>query len=68
MTAKRPETAIPDDLRSALRGDPEALTAFERLPPSHRREYIEWIEEAKRPATRERRIVSTVERVKEPRR
>ena len=36
--------------------------------PDHRREYIAWIEEAKPPATRERRVHSTVERVKEPRR
>lgn len=52
----------PPDLAEALRAG-GAASAFARLPPSHRREYLEWIGEAKRPATRERRIRSTVERL-----
>ena len=31
---------------------------------THRREYVEWIEEAKRPETRARRIAGTLERVR----
>ena len=55
---------VPDDLRAALDGA-GALTAFDALSYSHRREYVEWVEEAKRPATRERRISETVTRVTE---
>jgi len=33
------------------------------LEDSHRREYVDWVEEAKRPETRTRRIAKTVERV-----
>ena len=58
---------VPADLRAALREDPAATEAFSKLSYSHRREYVQWIEEAKRPATRKRRIASTVERVHEGR-
>jgi bacteriocin resistance YdeI/OmpD-like protein/uncharacterized protein DUF1905 len=54
---------VPDDLRSALAGDDAARAAFEKLSYTHRREYVEWIEEAKRPDTRARRIAGTLERV-----
>ena len=54
---------VPDDLRAALRENPEALAAFDALPPSHRREYLRWISEAVRPATRARRIAQAVEMV-----
>jgi hypothetical protein len=53
--------AVPDDLRDALAEDEEARAGFERLSFSHRREYVEWIEEAKRPQTRARRVAATVE-------
>lgn len=58
---KRPEAKVPADLKQALAGRAEARAAFEGFSPSHRREYVEWIEEAKRPETRARRIASTVE-------
>jgi hypothetical protein len=51
---------VPDDLRSALAQDPAAKVAFDRLSFTHRREYVEWVEEAKRPETRARRIAATV--------
>ena len=54
---------VPDDLRSALAGDDAARAAFEKLSYTHRREYVEWIEEAKRPDTRARRIAGALERV-----
>ena len=50
----------PGDLAAALDSEPEALEAFSRLPPSHRREYLDWIGEAKRPDTRRRRIEKTI--------
>ena len=54
--AARPEAAVPDDLMRALRKNKKALTAFQAFPPSHRREYIEWITGAKRDETRQRRL------------
>ena len=53
---------VPADLRDALRADDAAWKSFQKLSFSHRREYAEWVEEAKRPETRARRIAATLER------
>jgi uncharacterized protein YdeI (YjbR/CyaY-like superfamily) len=50
-------------LRAALDGNTDARQAFDVLPPSHRREYVTWIDEAKKPETRQRRIEQTIERL-----
>ena len=55
---------VPGDLRAALAGDPTAKSAFAKMSYTHRREYVEWIEQAKRPETRARRVAGTVERVR----
>jgi len=55
---------VPPDLHAALAADPEAEAAFARLSFTHRREYVEWVEEAKRPETRARRVAGTVEGVR----
>jgi len=55
---------VPADLRAALAEAPEAKAAFAGLSFTHRREYVEWVEEAKRAETRARRIAVTVERVR----
>jgi uncharacterized protein YdeI (YjbR/CyaY-like superfamily) len=55
--------ALPDDISQALLAAPEAKVAFDRLPPSHRNEYLTWVAEAKKPATRERRIGEMVRRL-----
>jgi hypothetical protein len=55
---------LPADLRQALQED-DAAAAFKSMSFTHRREYVEWIEEAKRPETRARRVAATVERVRE---
>jgi bacteriocin resistance YdeI/OmpD-like protein/uncharacterized protein DUF1905 len=55
---------VPDDLAEALARDPDAKEAFARLSFTHRREYVEWIREAKRPETRRRRVDQTLERVR----
>jgi len=52
--------AVPDDLRAALRSAPDAATAFEQLSTTHRKEYVRWVEEAKREATRRARVEKTV--------
>lgn len=52
----KPPFAVPADLTAALAGRDGALAAFEAFSPSAQREYVEWIEEAKRPETRARRL------------
>ena len=54
---------IAGDISAALAAGGGARRCFETLPPSHRREYLTWIEQAKRPLTRARRIASMVERL-----
>ena len=55
---------VPADLAQALAADGAAQVAFDKLSYTHRREYVEWIAEAKRPATRARRVAETVDRVR----
>jgi uncharacterized protein YdeI (YjbR/CyaY-like superfamily) len=55
----------PHDLQIELHDDPEAAEAFAALPPSHQREYIDWINSARRPETRARRAKETARRVKQ---
>ena len=52
---------IPAELAAALDGDPAARDAFQALPPSHKHEYVEWVADAKRDETRERRAAKAVE-------
>jgi uncharacterized protein YdeI (YjbR/CyaY-like superfamily) len=55
---------IPADLAVALSRDTVAKKNFEKLAPSYKKQYVWWIESAKRLETRERRINETVTRVK----
>jgi uncharacterized protein YdeI (YjbR/CyaY-like superfamily) len=55
------EIAAPADLLAALKKNKKALAVFEKFPPSHKKEYIQWIEEAKREETRKKRIDQAVE-------
>jgi hypothetical protein len=59
-TAPR-EVALPDDLAAALAGAPEVGAVFDRLSYTHRKEWVRWIEEAKRAETRAARVAKTVE-------
>ena len=61
-------SAVPDDLAAALAADATAREAWERLAPSHKKQYLYWISEAKRPETRARRVTETVRRAREGRR
>jgi hypothetical protein len=51
---------VPDDLARALEKDRAASEAFAGLSYTHRKEYARWVEAAKRPATRERRVEKTI--------
>jgi uncharacterized protein YdeI (YjbR/CyaY-like superfamily) len=55
------EVIVPDDLTAALQKNKKALAAFDKFPPSHKREYIDWITEAKTEATRTKRLATTIE-------
>lgn len=57
----KPAARLPDVLAAALRSHSTARATFEKLPPSHRREYIEWIAEARRDETRARRVAQAIE-------
>jgi uncharacterized protein YdeI (YjbR/CyaY-like superfamily) len=50
---------VPDDLQAALRDDPAILVLWQGLTPLGRNEFICWVEDARQPATRERRIERT---------
>ncbi len=63
--APKPAAEVPDDLAKALAGNAAANKHFAAFPPGQRREYIEWIVEAKREDTRQRRLAQTVEWVAE---
>jgi hypothetical protein len=54
-------TTPPADLAAALRKNKQAHTTFGAFAPSHKREYIEWITEAKSAGTRARRLQTAVE-------
>jgi uncharacterized protein YdeI (YjbR/CyaY-like superfamily) len=59
--APKSETAAPDDLVTALKKNAKARKTFDAFSPSHRREYVEWITEAKRETTRAQRLATTIE-------
>jgi uncharacterized protein YdeI (YjbR/CyaY-like superfamily) len=52
---------VPADFSAALRKNKKALAAFDGFSPSHRREYLEWITEAKAEDTRKRRVAQAIE-------
>ncbi len=65
---QRAELALPDDLAKAVKSNAKAQATWDGLPPSCRREYIEWITTAKREETRTRRLEEAVEMLKAGRR
>ncbi len=58
------EVTVPQDLQLALESEPIAQANFGRLAYSHQKEYLQWIEEAKRPETRRKRVEQAVEKLK----
>jgi len=52
---------IPPELAEALARDADASAAYERLAYTHRKEFANWVREAKREETRERRVARTLE-------
>ena len=63
--AAKKEIEVPDYLIRALKKNKKAWTAFEAFAPSHRKEYVQWITEAKTPETRQKRMDTAIEWISE---
>jgi uncharacterized protein YdeI (YjbR/CyaY-like superfamily) len=61
----RKPPAVPADLAAGLKKSARARAAWAKFSPSARREYIDWITEAKRPETRAERLATTLKWVAE---
>ena len=60
-TAPKAPIEVPSYFTAALKKNKKAQTTFDAFSPSHRREYLEWITEAKQDATRNRRVAQALE-------
>jgi len=54
---------IADDIVSVFNENPEAKALFDKMSYTHKKEYIRWIEEARKPETRENRKVKMVQMI-----
>jgi uncharacterized protein YdeI (YjbR/CyaY-like superfamily) len=61
----KPEAKVPKELDAALKKNRKAATVFASFPPSNRREYCEWISEAKREETKAKRVTQAIEWIAE---
>jgi uncharacterized protein YdeI (YjbR/CyaY-like superfamily) len=60
---KRPALPLPDWLKAGLMSSPQAWENFQKLAPSHQRNYIGWISDARKEETRQRRIQEAIARL-----
>jgi uncharacterized protein YdeI (YjbR/CyaY-like superfamily) len=60
VKSPKPPVETPTEFAAALKKDKKAAAVFAAFSPSCQREYLEWIADAKRPETRDRRIVTAV--------
>jgi uncharacterized protein YdeI (YjbR/CyaY-like superfamily) len=58
---EKKEIRMPADLAGALKRNAKARKTYEAFRPSHQREYLEWITEAKAEATRKKRLDTAIE-------
>jgi uncharacterized protein YdeI (YjbR/CyaY-like superfamily) len=61
----KPEANVPLELAAALKKNKKASAAFSKFPPGQRREYCEWIAEAKREETKGKRVAQAIEWIAE---
>ena len=59
---------IPRDLLKELKKDKEAKAFFDKLSYTHRKEYVNWVTEAKKEETRQNRIIKAIEMLKKGKR
>jgi len=64
----KPPPEVPASLAAALKRNKAAATQFAAMPPGCKREYCEWIAEAKRDETREKRVATAIEWIAEGKR
>lgn len=64
-SAHAPETVVPDFVLEAFGQHEPALTHFNRMAPSHKRMFIQWITAAKREATVQRRLNKSIQLLKQ---
>ncbi len=58
---EKKELVVPAEFMAALKKNKKALAAFENFSYSHKKEYVEWITEAKREETRKQRLVTAID-------
>jgi uncharacterized protein YdeI (YjbR/CyaY-like superfamily) len=56
---------VPAELKKAFKAEKEAKAFFDKLSYTHQREYVMWINEAKREETRQSRVMKTIEMLKQ---
>lgn len=56
---------IADDILTVFHENPEAKALFDKMSYTHKKEYIRWINEAKKPETRENRKVKMIQMILE---
>jgi uncharacterized protein YdeI (YjbR/CyaY-like superfamily) len=61
VSKEKKELVVPDILLEALARNEAAAATFDRFPYSKRKDYVEWITEAKTDTTRDKRLATTVE-------
>ena len=61
----KPEIAMPGDFEALLNEHANAKEIFEHFSPSHKREYLEWIVNAKTGATRQKRMQTAIAQITE---
>lgn len=59
---------VPAELKKVFKAEKEAKAFFEKLSYTHQKEYVNWINEAKREETRQNRITKTIEMLKKDKR
>jgi uncharacterized protein YdeI (YjbR/CyaY-like superfamily) len=57
---RKPPPKAPPYLTAALAKNAKARATYERFTPAQRREYVDWLKDAKQDATRKRRLETTV--------
>ena len=63
--AKKPTVKMTKEFAVALKKNKKAATSFAAFSPSAKREYVEWVADAKRPETRDKRIATAVKWISE---
>ena len=63
--SRRKPLAVPEDLAAALKKNKKAAAIFAAFSATHRRDYIEWVTEARREETRSKRLAQAIEWIAE---